>query len=191
MRGRKKKYTAKALEAAVEHWFDSITVDETLTKSVPTGETDEKGNEIFTSVPVLNRLGEEIVQTKYLIPPTVEGLCLFLDISYGTWEDYCDEKKHPEFLRTTTRARARMREWNMRQLLTREGKDTRGIIFNLQNNYGMKERKEMSLDEKTTEAIEKREMTMAEKMQLLEELRDGAMRASRPTTGEAEDGSGD
>lgn len=49
---------------------------------------------------------------------------------------YADPDKHPELAGIVEEARERMRAWNERELVTRPGKDVRGIIFNLQANYG-------------------------------------------------------
>ena len=141
MAGRPKKYkTRKALDAAVENYFGSITRVITLHEQVPSGKTDDKGHEIMLSVPITNRLGEEVKTVEYVVPPTVGGLCDALGISRSTWAEYCDETKHPEFSDTTTHARGRMRAWREEQLLTRPGKDVKGIIFDLENNYGYRER---------------------------------------------------
>ena len=144
-RGRKRKYSKSGLERAVSQYFDTITRERTVTERYDTGEKDEYGHKVFAERPILNRLGQELTVTEYLVPPSVYDLCEFLEISDSTWENYCDPEKHPEFLGTTTRARARMRAWNEKELLTREGKDLKGIIFNLENNYGYRERKDVQV----------------------------------------------
>ena len=134
----------KKLEAAIEKYFKSITRRVVVTEAVDTGELDEKGHKIFTREPVLNECGKEVTRIDYIVPPTVWDLCEALGISESTWENYCDPQKHPEFLGATTRARGRMRAWNQMQLLTREGKDLKGIIFNLENNYGYREKHDIT-----------------------------------------------
>lgn len=114
-------------------------------EKIYTGERDEKGHLIPIPVPVRNRAGEEMRRLEYLIPPTVGGLCRHLGISRDTWAAYCDREQYPEFSDTTTQARERMRAYLEDELLTREGKNVRGIIFNLQANYGMSERREIEL----------------------------------------------
>lgn len=94
---------------------------------------------------VYSQLGKPIEETVFAVPPTVEGLCAFLGISLDTFERYCNPEYHSDpkeaeiYCGAATRARERMREWNVKQLLMRSGKDVKGIIFNLENNYGMKE----------------------------------------------------
>lgn len=144
--GAPRKYkTAKALRLAVERYFDSITREVKVTEKIDTGERDENGHAVFIDVPVINKLGEEVIATEYILPPTVQGLANFLGIHRSTWDNYSDPDKHPEFFDTTTRARGRMREWREQQILTRPGKDVKGIIFDLQNNFGMTDRREIEL----------------------------------------------
>lgn len=143
--GAPKKYDDPAkLEKAVEKYFKSITREVKLTESKPTGQKDKDGHMIFEQVDIINGLGKPVTVMEYIVPPSVFDLCEFLKISESTWNNYCDAQKHPEFLGTTTRTRGRMRAWNEQQLLTRSGKDLKGIIFNLENNYGYKERLDVS-----------------------------------------------
>ena len=150
--GRPRKYkTNKSLLEAVNGYFTSISRTRVLTEKVIKLRPDEKGqlqtvydkygHEELESVPVKNDLGEPIRVTEFLIPPTVGGLCEHLGISRETWSDYCDSEAHPEFSDTTAYARGRMRGWNETELLVR--KEVKGIIFNLENNYGYKNRLEV------------------------------------------------
>lgn len=143
--GAPRKYTKKKLSEAVQKYFDSISREKTVTEKVPTKEKDSEGHTIYEDIPVYSKLGEKIVVTEYVVPPTVGGLCQFLGITRETWSKYCDKEEHPEFSDTTTRARGRMRAWNEEQLLVRAGKDIKGIIFNLENNYGYGEKSEVVL----------------------------------------------
>lgn len=137
---RPKKYTPRTLSKAVERYFDSITREITVTEKRETGQRDDKGHMIYETVPVKNKLGEPVTVTEYVVPPTVGSLCAYLGIHRSTWAEWCDKQKHPEFSDTTTHAVGRMRAWNEEQLLTRSGKDIKGVIFNLENNYGYRER---------------------------------------------------
>lgn len=139
--GAPKKYDdPKKLERAIDRYFKSITREKVLTEPRATGEKDKDGHMIYEQVAIVNALGKEMTVTEFIVPPSVYDLCLFLGISESTWNNYCDPTKHEEFLGPTTQARGRMRAWNERELLTRQGKDLKGIIFNLENNYGYKER---------------------------------------------------
>jgi len=151
MAGREKKYTAKALREKVEEYFASISRTAPVTEQVPTGELDEHGHKIFELQPVMNDLNEIMLRKEFIIPPTVSGLCEYLGIHRATWNRYCDPDLHPEFCDTTTRARGRMRAYLEEQLLTR--KDVRGIIFDLQNNYGYTEKREVELGRETQKVL--------------------------------------
>lgn len=147
---------------------------------VPTGNVDRYGHPEMEPRVILNDDGEEIKYREYVVPPTTAGLCRYLGISHQTWAEYSDKSKHPEYADSTTRARERMREYNENELLTRAGKDVRGIIFNLQNNFGYSEKREVELGEHATKAVTTANMSSEEKWQLLQSLME-------QTDGEEED----
>lgn len=165
---RPKKYTKKALNEAVERYFDSISREVTLTEKRDTGKRDGSGHVIYETVEITNKLGEPAKVTEYIVPPTVGGLCEFLGIHRSTWAEWCDPNVHPEFSDTTTRARGRMRAWCESQLLTR--KDVKGIIFNLQNNYDYRERREIELGPGAAKVAAAGSMTTADRLALLKEI---------------------
>ena len=168
MMGRPRKYTRKSLAEAVERYFASITRIVTMTELVETGERDNKGHKIFERRPIINSLGEEAKAEEYIVPPTVGSLCQYLEIHRSTWAEYCDPEKHPEFSDTTTRARGRLRAYLEQQLLIR--KDVKGIIFDLQNNHGYSEKRQVELGERASKAVSANAMSMSEKKELLEEI---------------------
>ena len=165
---RPKKYTKKTLEEAVEHYFDRITRVVTVKERRETGERDSKGHAIYEYVPVINKLGEEATVEEYIVPPTVGDLCRALRIHRSTWAEYCDSDAHPEFSDTTTRARGRLRAYLEQQLLTR--KDVKGVIFDLQNNHGYVEKREVELGRSASRAISGATMSIEEKQALLEQI---------------------
>ncbi len=130
-RGRPRKYTPRTLRKAVERYFASITRKVRITEPVPTGRYDDKGHMIFEQVPVKNSLDEEVWITEYIVPPEIAALCEFLEIDRSTWANYRDPDKNPEFSEITQQVYERMKAWNERKLLTRPGKDIKGIVFNL------------------------------------------------------------
>lgn len=166
--GRPKKYTKKTLAEAVDRYFASITRIVPVTELVETGERDDKGHKIFERRPITNSLGEEAMVEEYIVPPTVGALCQFLEIHRSTWAEYCDHEIHPEFSDTTTRARGRLRTYLEQQLLVR--KDVKGIIFDLQNNHGYSEKRQVELGERASKAVSVGSMPMSEKKLLLEEI---------------------
>lgn len=163
---RPKKYTALALKRAVDAYFNGISREVVVTEQVDSGQRDERGHVIYVPVAVKNRLGEEMRHVEYLVPPTVGGLCEHLGIHRSTWADWCDAKRFPEFADTTTRARGRMRAYLEEQLLVR--KDVKGIIFDLQNNYGMSEKREIELGSSAAAVVAAG--TLSERKAALDEL---------------------
>lgn len=145
--GRPKKYTKKGLEKAVEEYFSSISRD----------------------------ADSEAWAVEYKRPPTVSGLCLYLGIDRSTWQNYADRELHPEFQEITAYARMRMEAYLEEQLLTRE-KNVQGLIFNLQNNYGWREKREVELGGESRKAVsagaQAQSMSIAEKVALLAEQRE-------------------
>lgn len=129
-----KKYTGRTLAKAVKRYFDSISRDAVVTEKKPTGELDKYGHMIFEDVPVENRLGEVMKRIEFLLPPTVSGLCVALKIHRSTWSEYA---KDPEFADTVACAGGLMRAWLEEQSLMRQGKDFRGVEFNLIHNFGV------------------------------------------------------
>lgn len=165
---RPKKYDEKTLARAVERYFRSISRKVPVTERVDTGERDDSGHVIYTTVPVKNLLGKEAETLEYLVPPTVGGLCAALGIHRSTWAEYCDHAAHPELTDTTQRARERMRAYLEEQLLTR--KDVRGVTFELNANYGYSSRSELELGERATAAIAASTIPAAEREALLREI---------------------
>lgn len=133
---RPKKYTARTLAKAVDAYFDSITREKELTERVDTGRRDSYGHTIFETKPVINKLGQPVRATEYVMPPSVKDLCDSLGVNRSTWADYGNPDKHPELAGIVREAGERMQAWNERELVTRSGRDVKGIIFNLQANYG-------------------------------------------------------
>lgn len=142
--GRKMSYDPVTLDRAVRKYFRSISREVVLTEKKPTGEKDKMGHEIYEDAVILNDLGKPMKVTEYLIPPTVGGLSDFLGIHRDTWNDYCNQQKHPEFSDTTTYAQGRIHAYLERESLTRQGKDLKGVLFNLENNFGYREKLDVS-----------------------------------------------
>ncbi len=186
MAGREKKYTPKSLEKAVGNYFMSISRTQPVTEPVWTGELDERGHKVYELQPVMNDLGEIMTHREYAIPPTVSGLCQYLGIHRATWARYCDPEQYPEFCDTTTRARGCLRAYLEEQLLIR--KDVRGIIFDLQNNHGYAEKREVELGSRASAIAgslalppEEREALI---MALVEEAQDNADQPGADSAGD-------
>lgn len=163
--GRKPKFTEKSLRQSVDRYFLSISRRMPVMESVPTGKLDSYGHTVYEQVPVLNGLGEPAMVTQFLVPPTVEGLCGFLGIHRSTWASWCAEGT---FSDTTAYVRGRMLCWREEQVLTR--KDVKGLIFDLENNYGYSERKKLELEAPAGIGVKQVPVPLQERKALLEEI---------------------
>lgn len=136
--GRKKIYTEKTLRKAVKKYFASITREVELTEKVPTDQKDDKGHVIFETRKVTNTLGEVVKVTEYLVPPTLEGLCNYLEIHASTWSRWAanEENRYAEFAEVIEDVRDRLLAWRKEQVLVR--KDVKGMIWDLEVNFGCK-----------------------------------------------------
>ena len=112
--GRKRKYTPGELLRAVEEYFDSISRPALKMEVYDTGQKDDMGHTIRAERPVLNGRGEQVQYRKYLLPPTVGGLCEALGISRETWSNYAGDAKYVDAIE-------RVRAYLESELLTREG----------------------------------------------------------------------
>ena len=99
-------------------------------------------------------------------------MCLYLVIDLITLCNYFDEKLHPEFDDVTEMTRSRIEAWLEEQLLMRE-KSVQGIIFNLQNNYGWKQKQEIGLDDKTRETVAASSMSAYDKIAVINAAQQG------------------
>ncbi len=138
--GRPKEYTRETLQRAVNRYFRSITRAVKLTEPVDTGKKDAYGHAIIEQKPITNRLGKQVEIIQYVVPPSKGDLATALGIHRSTWDNYHDVEKYPEFADIVAEADGMIQTWNERELLTRDGKNVKGIIFNLENNYGYRER---------------------------------------------------
>lgn len=147
--GRRRKYeTSVQLSRAVDKYFASISYE--LPYTDPNGE------------PIKNLDGEDIVLIKYVVPPSLQELCLFLDIDASTWENYA---KRDEYKSICQDAKLKVEAYLTRELNTRD--KPQGIIFNLENNFDWKKKKEVELGEGAQKAIALSSMTIEEKEKLL------------------------
>lgn len=132
--GRRKKYqTAAALKKAVDAYFASISYQVPAVVSTPTGEVDEHGGvkwktKLLTEGP--DGTGRPKTVVKYLKPPGLAGLCLYLGISRETWSKYSQDES---LGRVAADAKLRVEDYWAGQL---EGKSAQGAKFALGSNFG-------------------------------------------------------
>ncbi len=148
---------ASDLEALVNKYFSSISYKEPF--KGPDGT-------ILTDID-----GDMIEKTVFISPPDVMSLCLFLNISDTTWENYCNAEKHPDFAPICKRTQMRMEAYLREVLVTREKGSLQGVIFNLQNNYGWRDKKTVDLGDETRDALAG--LSLSEKMAMIADLKNG------------------
>ena len=96
---------------------------------------------IYAPVKVINDKGEVMTRQEYFQPPSVGGACRHLGISRRTWVRYGQDESLGPVIQS---AKEEMLRWNEEELLLREGKNVRGIVFNLEMNYYGREEKSES-----------------------------------------------
>lgn len=139
-RGQPKAYTPRTLRKAVDRYFASISRVVEVKEPIPTGQLDKYGHPIVEYVPVENSLGEKVFTTEYLIKPSRAGLARFLGIHRSTWDNYRDQPDvYPEFREIVEDAEDKIFAWTHEQLLSRSGKDVKGIVVELEHSWGYKQ----------------------------------------------------
>lgn len=73
-------------------------------------------------------------------PYTVSGLAYFLDVDRKT---LCNYGEKDEFFHTIKKAKARIEAFNEESLYT--NRNTAGVIFNLKNNFGWKDKNDINV----------------------------------------------
>lgn len=177
--GRPKKYTAASFQRACEEYFDSICYEKPKMSKVPVWDDngypvlDDFGHQMYRFEQVVTRNGDQAMETIWTEPPSLTGLCLYLGIDRATFARYGSyDPENPEesekFCNTVSRARGRVEAYLESRLEDKSA--ARGAIFNLQNNFGWKEKKEMELGAGAQKAMAAATMTMDEKLALLKEI---------------------
>lgn len=131
-RGAPKIYAdAEALARGCEKYFASISLVEELRNPV-TGE------------PELSSLGKPVERVVWLMQPSMGALARSLGISDRTLRNYAEDTDDPTGTGKTKAAvvewaKGICRDWLLEQVTTREKGSLNGLIFVLENNFGMKE----------------------------------------------------
>ena len=124
-RGAPKVYaTAEELARGCEKYFASISRVEPLCNPV-TGEQE------------LNSLGKPIERVVWLSQPSMGGLARSLGVSDRTLRNYAEDTEN--LGPVVEWAKGVCRDWLLEEVTTRDKGSLNGLIFVLENNYGMKE----------------------------------------------------
>lgn len=143
-RGGKRKYeTAAQLQKGVDDYFGSISyLQEVL---------DADGN------PITTNNGKKAVQLKYAVPPSHEGLCMFLGISHTTWDTYRASELFHDICEDAV---LRVKAWRVEETSIRD--KTNGLQFLLSNDSNMASKTEVNV---------RQDLTMDERKKILDSLR--------------------
>lgn len=158
--GRPKKYSLAAFKRGVNKYFAAISREKALKEKVCIG-TDDAGKDIYRWEPVKNALGEDATVIEYFQRPSVSGLCGYLHMHRDTFNEY---SRHEDYADICAAAKNEIEAYLCSQLGS--GKGDSGIIFNLQNNFGWKQKQEVELGRDTRESM-KHAATYHEKLAML------------------------
>ena len=140
---RTKKYeTAAALLKAVDKYFDKISGMVDVTEVVMLLDDDGhpvigKKGPVYVQQKVYDKKGNVRQRLQYYVPPSLAALCLDIGISQVTWAAYSDDD---DLGPVCAYAKLRVEAYLTEQVNLRDR--PQGVIFNLQNNYGWRERSE-------------------------------------------------
>lgn len=131
----KKKYTPKQLREAVEEYFASISATKPVKELVDSGRTNKSGMPVMEYRDATDDSGNVIYCRKFFVPPSIEGLCVFLGVTRQTLHNWrCDEKLGEKYSEILDKVRLLIEAYLHSQLDERP--KVAGIIFDLQCNYG-------------------------------------------------------
>ena len=134
------KAAGKKLREEIDNYFAGISRMRAVTENVPTGEKDKYGRDICEERIALNGRGETVKVEEWLVPPTIADLLQHVGLTKEEWERFRGEDK----LRTVVQAaELRVERYLRRELLTRPGKDLKGVVLTLQHDFGFDAEAEM------------------------------------------------
>ena len=159
--GRFRKYkTAADFEAAVNAYFRGITyIRDVRCPDVWANGAWVKGD------PIIGLDGEPLRTTEYIYPPSMVDLENYLEISRETMSNY---RKRAGYKDIIEYAEKRIKAYKLRLLDDPGNKNSRGLIFDLENNHGMKERREDTVHQTTADISDA--LTPEEKLEALRKL---------------------
>ena len=119
--GRPRKYTeAEQMQYKIDKYFESCFIPA----------RDERGN--------IQRDYDGKIIKRQIRPFTITGLALALDMDRRSLVNY---SKDEEFFPTIKKARLKIENYLEESLIS--GGNSTGVIFNLKNNYGWKDKQEV------------------------------------------------
>jgi len=160
--GRPKKWkTVEELQEQIDDYFKSCY----RKKQFKQIEKDEDGNKFIVYVDEKDKDGEPIYER--IRPFTITGLAVHLNTTRKVLLDY-ENSGQEEFRNTIKRAKQIIENYTEESLHT--GSNVAGIIFNLKNNYGWVDKKEV--DNHHTGRIDHEHSQNIENMKEITQIKD-------------------
>lgn len=125
--------TAKKWREGIEDYFAGISRMTEVTEAAATGEKDKNGREIFEQRTARNGRGEAVLVEQWLVPPSIADLQNHLGLTAAQWELMKEDDGTKAIVMAAER---RVERYLRRELLTRPGKDLKGVILTLQHDFG-------------------------------------------------------
>ena len=157
MANRLKYKKAADFEARINEYFESISAEEPVMRTVFEG-TDEEGKKKYRVEPVLKRSGEPLMRKVWYTPPTIGGLCLYLGITRKTLGEY--SLRGGSYSEAVSDARSIVAAYLEEKISDPDIRNVKGVQLALQSLLN-------TLEEESR--VSRRKLTTADYKKLLEE----------------------
>lgn len=125
------KHTPEKLKAKIDAYFESISYETPVMHKRIGGFTNGKGKPMYYMKEAYDAEGNPLMQTEWVRPPTISGLCLYL----GMPRTYFYEiEQKAEYKEMCEMARLRIEAYLEEQLCTRDM--VSGIVKDLERRHG-------------------------------------------------------
>ena len=147
----KKAYTVEELQIKIDDYFDSLRAYLPL---------------VVDGVQAVDDQGRPITREIAINPPTVAGICNYLNISKKTWYEW-RHNENSDLQPVAEAAQQRIEQYLEEKLITNRQVD--GVKFNLTNNFkeSWKEKQEIEIGEETRKAEALSAISLREKLALI------------------------
>ena len=157
MANRLKYKKAADFEARINEYFENISAEEPVMRTVFEG-TDEEGKKKYRVEPVLKRSGEPLMRKVWYTPPTIGGLCLYLGITRKTLGEY--SLRGGSYSEAVSDARSIVAAYLEEKISDPDIRNVKGVQLALQSLLN-------TLEEESR--VSRRKLTTADYKKLLEE----------------------
>lgn len=172
-----KKYTAAGFRKACNGYFNSISYETTVMRQKADlddagyPQLDAFGHIKYKHEPIVTADGNEAKELRWIEPPSIQGLCLYLGIDAATFWRYTNDEEDLSLAKEAKLAKARVEAYLISRLEDKSAAN--GTKFNLQHNFGWMDRKTEDKTELGAGGYPASDrlngMTMEEKIKMLRE----------------------